>query len=113
MNYGRIISFSDGVSMHFSGTRALQDAIDYADEHGLKVCVVSDPASIKRDLEGSRERERAEYGARNVRSDPVFDSPERRQLRAVGRLDLLEQPEPAPRWHPVRIARRRVSRSGE
>lgn len=71
--YGLIVDFSDGIVAHFPGKDALAQAIAYADARGTKVCVISSPESIERDLQGARKRQTPEY----------------RGLLRAGRLDLL------------------------
>jgi len=103
-----IVDFANGEALHFEGKSALDDALAYADEHATKLCVISTPESILRDLQGSRARERAEIeGARYRKTDHAYESPEHHALRAKGRLDLLELHEPAPRYWPIRLAIKR------
>ena len=105
--HGLIVQFANGWQMHFGGLSALVDAIEYADEHATKVCVISNPETIARDLEGSRAREQSTVGSKYVKSDVAFDAPEDRMLRGLGRLDLLERRVPEPRCWPIRMAIRR------
>ena len=105
--HGLIVQFANGWQLHFGGLSALVDAISYADEHATKVCVISNPNTIARDLEGSRAREQSAVGSKYRKSDIVFDAPEDRVLRSMGRLDLFERAEPPPRCWPVRMAIRR------
>jgi len=110
---GKIVVFSNGETLHFAGKSALDDALAYADEHETKVCVISTPETILRDLEGSRARALAEIGAKYPKTDAAYDAPEDRMLRGKGRLDLLERAEPAPRCWPIRLAFRRRQQSGD
>jgi len=105
-----IVTFSNDDVVHFASSSPMRDAVRYCDEHRTRIRCTSTPNSILRDLQGSRERKIAEVGSKYPQSDPVIDSPERRALSTLGRLDLLDQPEPRPRWWPLRIARRRHER---
>lgn len=98
-----IVDFSDGSAREFKGLECLANAIAYADERNLRIRVISHPASIMRDLQGSRARHLAVVGSKYPKSDHAYNSPESRMLRAHARLDLLEIAEPASRCWPQRL----------
>ena len=104
--WGLNVSFTEGVARHFPGRSALRHAIEFADEHELRIRCISTPESILRDLQGSRAREQGE--TKYLKHDLAFESPELRMLIPFGRTDLLDPPEPLPVWHPLRLSIRRT-----
>ena len=81
---GLVADFSDGSARWFPGPDCLRDCASWADDHGLRITVISTPATIYRDLQGSR----ADAAERN--GSQVVYVPELRMLAAIGRTDLYD-----------------------
>lgn len=83
-------------ALHFTGNglEATRAVADYCDAHGWRILALSTPATIFRDLQGSREMTKRAPGSGTswFYADPPANElalPEETMLSRIGRLDLL------------------------
>jgi len=83
--YGCIVTFSDGTSKHFIGEKYLQQMADFADQLEVKVSTISTPATIFRDLQGTRKPFESKH--RQLRD--IIHTPESAMVAQIKRQDLI------------------------
>lgn len=85
--YGCIVVYTDGTMKHFRGRNYLQQAADFADQLEVGISVMSTPATIFRDMQGTRRP----FTAKKRQLADILHLPETALLAQIKRNDLHDR----------------------